>query len=127
MGRGSMLTINGKTYDKIVEYKLEKNQLWAEGSGRSYGDGSWNGTVLGNFTKPMVSLYFETPQELADFENVLVSGAIQVSYYDTRTRTKRRETFYRNNYIVKIDGYYDSGTEQYYDVVEVNFTPHKRD
>lgn len=34
------VTINGKTYDKILEYKLEKNQLWAEGSGRSYGDGS---------------------------------------------------------------------------------------
>jgi hypothetical protein len=122
-----MLKINGRNYDRIVKYELEKNQIWAEDSGRSYGDGSWNGTILGNFTKPMVSLYFDDPVKLSQFEDDMLSGSIEVSFYDTRTRTMRTKTSYRNNYKIIINAYYDEGLEQFFDLVEVNFITHERD
>lgn len=122
-----LFKMNGKQYNNIISYRLGKEQLWAEGSGRSYGDGSWSGVILGNFTKPMVQLYFESPQELADFEQELLSGNINVEFYDTRTKTIRQRVFYRNNYQVDLLGYYDEGTQQFFDVIEVNFIPHERD
>ena len=122
-----MLRINGTKYDNIVSYELEKNQLWSENSGRSYGDMSWGGTVGGNFTKIKVSLYFDSPAKLAKLENDLLSGHINVEFYDTRTRTMRKKVYYRATYTVKINGFYDDGKEQLFDLIELTLVDHKRD
>lgn len=123
-----MLELNGVSYDdNLISYELEKSQLWTPNSGRSYGDMSWGGTVGGNFTKIKASLYFENPEKLSTLETTLLSGSINANFYDTRTRTIRNKIFYRANYTVKINGYYDDGAEQYFDLIEITLVDHDRD
>lgn len=108
-------------------YKIKSDQIWTEGSGRFYGDGSWLGTIMGNFTNLSLEIAVENADQLSTLQNALVSGAINLQYYDTRTKTNRSGVYYRANYEVNLLGFYDEGSEQQFDTVSIEFVAHKRD
>lgn len=123
-----LVRIVGKPYLVIRGgYKLKSDQIWTEGSGRFYGDGSWLGTIMGNFTNISLELAIEKKNDLSQLQNDLLGGSISVAYYDTRTQTVRTRIFYRANYEVNLLGFYDEGVEQYFDTITIEFVAHKRD
>lgn len=112
--------INGKAYF-LTAYGLEKAQLWKEGSGRNPNDGEWYGSLLGNFTNLELEVFIVDQEQMQALETDLLSGDILVQFYDTRTDSERTANFYRANYKIKIDGFYDEGTQLFYDKVKLNF------
>lgn len=121
-----ILFINNKPYFAIVEYTLKKDQIWKEGSGRSPVDLKWYGVVY-NFTNLKVALQILNKQQMKELETDLRSGNITVKFYDSRTDSIRTKQFYRANYEVDLLGYYDKGTQVYYDVVPIEFVAIDKD
>ena len=121
-----LFEINDRDY-LAVSYKLGKAQIWKTGTGRDEDNMKWYGSLGGNFTNPKMTLVFQTPEELSYFEQSIYSGSIAVKFYDTRTMDMRQAIFYRANYEVSIEGFYDEGSEQYFDTVDIEFIAHDPD
>lgn len=123
----NLIEINDKPYMTITLYELNKDQLWKEGSGRNPNDGVWYGTLLGNFTNLAVEVFPLNGNQLAQLESDLLSGNIKVKFYDTRTKSTRTKYFYRANYKINIKGFYDEGTQIFYDKVKISFVSRNPD
>lgn len=108
-------------------YKLGKAQTWTEGSGRDYAQGRWMGSILGNYTNPTVEIALEDSTMLSILETELLKGTISVSFYDTRTNSVRTRNFYRANYEVVIDGFYDEGADVDFNTIIIELVAHERD
>ena len=117
--------INNKAYP-LTKYALDKDQIWKAGSGRSEIDLKWRGVVY-NFTNLDLEVFVLDKQSLKDLETDLLSGDINVKFYDTRTDTVREAQFYRANYKVDIKGFYDEGTQTFYDKIPISFVAKEKE
>lgn len=120
-----LIKINNVAYDKIVNYSQSFEQLWRDGSGRSPYTGVWNGQILGNFNPIKLSLYIDDKNVLSRLVKDLKSGSIQVSHYDIETMKTKTVTFYRANFEVKILKFLNGGIEQKFEVIDIEFIPHR--
>ena len=76
-----LFKINGKTY-LATQYKVGKDQIWKDGSGRDANDGIWYGSVLGFYTNINMTLVFKTKEELRNFIRDTKTSNISLTFYD---------------------------------------------
>ena len=118
-----VIKINGKAYRQVENYEIGYNQTWTPGSERDM-EGTWNGTILGNFDTVKFSVLPETKQELSQLIGDLRSGFINVEYYDHEIMGMKTKRFYRANYSVK--SIYISQLNVDVDVVNISFNPERK-
>lgn len=119
-----LVEINNVKYKQIGKYILPYNQLWADGSGRNYGDYRWSGTVAGNFTPIKFNLQIDTKEELSALITYLERGIFNVKFYEHKAMGYVTREFYRANF--EVNSIYLSDDEQIYDPIEFEFTPVER-
>lgn len=120
-----VIKIKGRTYTQVLDYEPSYNQLWAEGSGRNYGDFEWNGTLAGNFDQVRLGIVPKSRLELSNLIKDLRSGIFTIEYYCHEIMAMKTATVYRANFSVKT--IYVSETETYTEAVALSFTLTKRE
>ena len=118
-----VIEVNDKAYRQVENYEIGYNQTWSEGSERDM-EGTWNGTILGNFDTVKFSVLPESKQELSQLIKDLRSGFIKVKYYDHEIMGMKTKRFYRANYSVK--SIYISQLNVDVDVVNISFNPERK-
>lgn len=117
-----LLKIEGKTY-LYTSYVPGFNQTWNAGTGRSSADGVWRGSILGFYTDLEFSIAFQNKEELSQFIKDTKKGRIMLDFYDPELMMNIKDYFYIGNYKVDIKGFYDGGSQQFYDKVDIKMTP----
>ncbi|WP_300733617.1 hypothetical protein [Pseudomonas sp.] len=121
-----LFKIEGKEY-LATEYKVGKDQIWKEGSGRDSDNGKWYGSILGFYTNLNITLVFKDRQEVRQFVKDTRKSAINVSYYDPETMTNISRVYYIGNYQISYKGFYDDGSDQYFDTTTIDLVVHNPD
>ena len=120
-----VIKIKGKPYTQVTDYEIEYNQLWADGTGRNYGDYSWVGEVAGNFDKVNLAILPNNKQELSTLIKDLRSGMFDIEYYDHELMGMKKSRVYRANF--KVKSTYISNLNTFTELVTLSFTPEKRE
>lgn len=94
---GSLLKLNGKTFNNIISYKIGRNKLWASDTGRNMA-GNMKGSLIGNFPKIMLEIEPLNSDEMAELEEILDSASINVSYYNNKYQCVCTGSFYAGDY-----------------------------
>ena len=119
-----LVELNGVKYRQVENYEISYDQLWAEGSGRNYGDYRWSGTIAGNFDSVKLNILPKNKLELSNLIKYLRRGIFPIKYYDFEAMDYITRNVYRANFKVKAVYIGDSYDE--YELVELTFTPESR-
>ena len=94
---GNLIQLNGTTYTCILNYKVTRQKLWGEDTGRNMA-GTMEGTLIGNF--PTLALEIEPTEdtEMAELENILDTSSIDVIYWNNKYNCFCEGDFYSGDY-----------------------------
>lgn len=94
---GSLIKLNGITFNNIISYKVARNKLWSSDTGRNMA-GSMKGTLVGTFPKLILEIEPLSQEEMATLENILDLPSFSVQYYNNKYQCLCTGDFYANDY-----------------------------
>lgn len=94
---GELIKLNGQTIPYITSYKIGRNKLWGEDTGRNMA-GKMKGSLIGVFPKIILEIGYITDEELVTLENILDAPSITVEYYSNKYKTTKTGSFYASDY-----------------------------
>lgn len=119
---GDLLKLDGISFNKIIEYTVQRNKLWSDDSGRNMG-GSNKGTLIGIFPKLLLQVEPLTEDEISWIETKLDQATISTSYYNSKYKCLCTGEFYAGDYETTILRRED----MMHDKFSVNLIPNERE
>lgn len=117
---GDLIKLNGKSFKSITQYKLQRNKLWSDDTGRNMA-GVMKGSLIGNFPKIQLQIAPVNSDEMRELELIFDSPSIEVEYYNNKYGCTCTSTFYANEY--DEDMFIERFPELYYKSFPVNLIP----
>lgn len=95
---GNLLKLNNLVLDDyIISYKISRNKLWADDTGRNM-QGSMKGSLVGNFPKIMLEIVPLDADIMSQLEQILDEASINVEYYNDKYKCTCSSKFYAGDY-----------------------------
>ncbi len=94
---GNLIKLNGKNFNSITGYKIQRNKLWSSDTGRNMA-GSMKGSLVGNFPKITLEIEPLNAEEMSALELIFDSASFNVEYYNNKYQCFCEAEFYANDY-----------------------------
>lgn len=114
---GSLVEIDGNTFDHLVSYKIGRAKLWKNSDRNMNGD--VRATLIGIFPKIKMKINYTTQQEMAELTRILDQDFFTVTWFDVRVQALVSTQYYASDYDVELDDKHNGR----YKPLEVNLVP----
>lgn len=94
---GNLIRLNGRSFNSITGYKIQRNKLWSSDTGRNMA-GSMKGSLVGNFPKITLEIEPLDAGEMSALELIFDSASFDVEYYNNKYQCLCGAEFYANDY-----------------------------